>query len=127
MTFFYEKCSFKNLTKYFTQITSNAFFSDALQKQTAKHVKKSNFDTFSEKCVLPNFRDKDSLKKLFSLFPINLIIINLNLTISKQKLKQLFFRVKVSLLFTQPNTLKRLLIWSIFNDFYNKPIDFNRK
>ena len=36
----------------FHQITSKL----TIQEQIAKNEKKSNFDTFSEKCVLPTFR-----------------------------------------------------------------------
>ena len=83
---------------------------DALQEQIAKLEKKSNFDTFSEKRVLPNFRKSNKFlgqgcleKKISTLsyqFDHNQPKFNY---LFSNKIKTAFFRVKVSLLFTQPN------------------------
>ena len=65
-----------------------------------------------------NFWDRDPWKKNFPPFPFNLIIINLNVIIfSRIKLK-FFFRVKVSLLFTQPNRKLKLFQQVFGENFY---------
>ena len=90
-----------------SKLTIIIFF-DALQEQIAKLEIKSNFDTFSEK---PNFRKSKNflgcLEKKFSTLSYqfdqnqpkcNYLFLN--------KIKTaFFFRVKVSLLFTQPNIM----------------------